>query len=64
MDPALFQLLIFDNPRLDGPLMQADLINGVNLPMRALIVEETPGHVTVNYTNARAYCDSGDESAL
>lgn len=64
MELAPSQLLIFGNPKLGTPFMQADLMNGLNLPMRVLVVEETPGDVTLNYTDPRAFCDAGDDQAL
>lgn len=64
MDLAPSQLLIFGNPKLGTPLMLADLMNGLNLPMRVLVVEEVPGEVTLNYTHPRAYCEVGDAAAL
>lgn len=64
MDLAPSQLLIFGNPKLGTPFMQADLMHGLNLPMRVLVVEETPGEVTLNYIHPRAHCDAGDVEAL
>lgn len=64
MDLAPSQLLIFGNPKLGTPLMQFDLMNGLNLPMRVLVLEEVPGEVTLNYIHPRAYCQTGDKVAL
>ena len=43
------QLLIFGNPRLGTPLMQADPRIGLDLPLRVLAWEDAAGQVWVGY---------------
>lgn len=64
MDLPPSQLLIFGNPKLGTPLMQCDLMNGLNLPMRVLVTEEKPGDVTLNYTDPHSYCDAANEPCM
>jgi len=44
------QLLIFGNPRLGTPLMQADPRIGLDLPLRVLAWEDAAGQVWLGYT--------------
>lgn len=45
------QLLIFGNPRLGTPLMQSNPAAGIDLPMKALVWEDTKGKVWLAYNN-------------
>ena len=44
------QLLIFGNPRMGTPLMQADAEIGIALPLKALAWEDKDGKVWIAYT--------------
>jgi uncharacterized protein (DUF302 family) len=44
------QLLIFGNPKLGTPLMQANRAIGLDLPMKVLAWQEADGTVKVAYT--------------
>jgi uncharacterized protein (DUF302 family) len=46
-------LIIFGNPKAGTPLMIAEPLSGLDLPLRALISEVTPGKVTVSFNTAR-----------
>ncbi len=45
------QLLIFGNPRLGTPLMQSNPTTGIDLPMKALVWEDTNGKVWLAYND-------------
>ncbi|MEN8131587.1 MAG: DUF302 domain-containing protein [Pseudomonadota bacterium] len=45
------QLLIFGNPRLGTPLMQSNPTAGIDLPMKALVWEDTKGKVWLAYND-------------
>ncbi|MBS1303845.1 DUF302 domain-containing protein [Loktanella sp. SALINAS62] len=49
MDLSPSQLLIFGNPRLGTPAMQADIQTGLVLPLRVLVYEGDQGDVQVAY---------------
>lgn len=49
MDLAPAQLLIFGNPKLGTPAMQADPRAGLYLPLRVLVYEDAGGQVQVVY---------------
>ena len=48
------QLLIFGNPKLGTPLMQAKREIGVDLPLKALAWEDDAGKVWLGYTTPEA----------
>ena len=48
------QLLIFGNPKLGTPLMQANRMIGLDLPMKALAWEDKAGKVFLSYTTPQA----------
>lgn len=45
------QLLIFGNPKGGTPLMQANQMIGLDLPLRVLVWEDKNGSVNVTYTD-------------
>ncbi len=45
------ELLIFGNPKAGTPLMQADQMVGLDLPLRVLAWEDTTGKVNVTYND-------------
>lgn len=45
------QLLIFGNPRAGTPLMQAEPVVGLDLPLKALIWEDAAGQVMIAYND-------------
>jgi uncharacterized protein (DUF302 family) len=47
------QLLIFGNPKAGTPLMQHEPVVGLDLPLKALIWEDTSGAVTLAYNDPR-----------
>jgi uncharacterized protein (DUF302 family) len=47
-------LIIFGNPKAGTPLMLAQPLSGIDLPLKALVSESVPGEVTVSF-NAAAY---------
>lgn len=47
------QLLIFGNPLLGTPLMQANPTIGIDLPMKLLVWEDTQGKVWLAYNDPR-----------
>ena len=47
-------LIIFGNPRAGTPLMLAQPLCGVDLPLKVLVTEATPGEVMVSF-NAATY---------
>jgi uncharacterized protein (DUF302 family) len=47
-------LIIFGNPRAGTPLMLAQPLSGLDLPLKALVTEAVPGQVVVSF-NASAY---------
>ncbi|MEP4194134.1 MAG: DUF302 domain-containing protein [Aliishimia sp.] len=49
MDLRPTQLLIFGNPKLGTPVIQADQAAGLDLPMRVLVHEAADGSVQVSY---------------
>ncbi len=49
LDPA--QLLIFGNPRIGTPAMQADPLAGLFLPLRVLVYRDGAGQVWLAYEN-------------
>ena len=51
------QLLIFGNPKLGTPLMQANRMIGLDLPMKALAWEGASGKVFLSYTTPGALQD-------
>lgn len=54
------QLLIFGNPKLGTPLMQADRKIGVDLPMKALAWEDEAGEVRLGYVKPGEIKDRHD----
>jgi len=50
MDLPPTQLLIFGNPKLGTPLMQANRAVGLDLPMKALAWQDDNGQVFLSYT--------------
>ena len=46
-------LIIFGNPKAGTPLMLAQPLCGVDLPLKALITELKPGEVTVSFNATR-----------
>jgi uncharacterized protein (DUF302 family) len=48
------QLLVFGNPKLGTPLMQADRTIGLDLPMKVLAWEDDQGKTWVAYTKPSA----------
>lgn len=48
------QLLIFGNPKLGTPLMQANRLMGLDLPMKALAWQDKAGKVFLSYTTPAA----------
>lgn len=49
LELAPAQLLIFGNPKLGTPVMQADISAGLDLPLRVLVSEDASGAVHVTY---------------
>jgi uncharacterized protein (DUF302 family) len=47
-------LILFGNPKAGTPLMLAQPLSGIDLPLKALVAEVTPRQVTVSF-NAAAY---------
>ncbi|GLQ51297.1 DUF302 domain-containing protein [Dyella flava] len=47
-------LILFGNPKAGTPVMLASLASGIDLPLKALVVEPEPGRVEV-VMNATAY---------
>jgi uncharacterized protein (DUF302 family) len=47
-------LIVFGNPKSGTPLMLAQPLSGIDLPLKALITESMPGQVMVSF-NAAAY---------
>jgi len=47
-------LILFGNPKAGTPVMLASLASGIDLPLKALVVEPEPGRVHV-VMNATAY---------
>lgn len=47
-------LIIFGNPKAGTPLMLANPLSGIDLPLKALVIEPVPGEVTV-VLNATRY---------
>lgn len=45
------QLLIFGNPQIGTPLMQAERTIGLDLPLRALVWQDADGQVHITYTD-------------
>jgi uncharacterized protein (DUF302 family) len=54
------QLLIFGNPKLGTPLMQANRKIGVDLPMKALAWEDEDGQVWLGYVKPEELKDRHD----
>jgi uncharacterized protein (DUF302 family) len=46
-------LIIFGNPKAGTPLMVAEPLSGIDLPLKVLVSEVTPGEVTVSFNTAR-----------
>lgn len=51
------QLLIFGNPRLGTPVMNMDIVAGLQLPLRVLVHETADGSVSVSYETAETLLD-------
>ena len=45
------QLLIFGNPQIGTPLMQSERTIGIDLPLRALVWQDSDGEVLIAYTD-------------
>lgn len=45
------QLLIFGNPKAGTPLMQSEPVAGLDLPLKALIWEDSSGRVWIAYND-------------
>ena len=52
MELGAAQLLIFGNPKLGTPVMQADLTAGLDLPLRVLVMESDNGVEVVYHAPA------------
>lgn len=48
------ELLIFGNPKLGTPAMQADPLAGLYLPLRVLVYEDAAGQVWLSYEDPEA----------
>ena len=46
------QLVVFGNPKVGTPLMQANQVVGIDLPMKALAWEDEDGEVWLTYPDA------------
>lgn len=46
-------LIIFGNPKAGTALMLAQPLSGIDLPLKALVSESTPGQVMVSFNAAR-----------
>lgn len=46
-------LIIFGNPKAGTPLMVAQPVCGLDLPLKALVTEATPGEVMVSFNAAK-----------
>lgn len=57
------ELLIFGNPKLGTPVMQADQMAGLDLPLRALAYADGEGVVHLVYTHPAALSDRYDVHA-
>jgi len=51
------EVIIFGNPKLGTPLMQADQRAGIDLPMKALVWQDADGKVFIGYTDPAALKD-------
>ena len=47
-------LILFGNPKAGRPLMLAQPLSGIDLPLKLMVTETTPGQVMVSF-NAAAY---------
>jgi uncharacterized protein (DUF302 family) len=47
-------LILFGNPKAGTPVMLANLVSGIDLPLKALVIEPAPGRVEV-IMNSAAY---------
>lgn len=45
------QMLIFGNPKAGTPLMQAEPVAGIDLPLKALVWEDADGKVWLSYNS-------------
>ena len=50
----LTTLILFGNPKAGTPLMLAQPLSGIDLPLKVLVTEPAPGEVMVSF-NAAAY---------
>jgi uncharacterized protein (DUF302 family) len=46
-------LILFGNPRAGTPLMAAEPLCGLDLPLKVLVSEAAPGEVTVSFNTTR-----------
>jgi uncharacterized protein (DUF302 family) len=45
-------LIVFGNPKAGTPLMLAQPLCGINLPLKVLVTESTPGEIRVSFNTA------------
>lgn len=50
-------LIVFGNPSAGTPLMLARPLSGIDLPLKVLVSESTPGQVTVSFNSAAYVID-------
>lgn len=50
-------LIVFGNPKAGTPLMLARPLSGIDLPLKVLVSESTPGQVTVSFNSAAYVID-------
>ncbi|MCR8825722.1 DUF302 domain-containing protein [Pseudosulfitobacter koreensis] len=63
MDLRPTELLIFGNPKLGTPVMQADQLAGLDLPLRALAYADAEGVVHLVYAHPMSLADRYDVNA-
>nr|WP_306263888.1 DUF302 domain-containing protein [Pararhizobium sp. IMCC3301] len=54
------QMLVFGNPKIGTPVLQADPASGLDLPLRVAIFENTAGTTTLVYRDPQAF--AGDHN--
>lgn len=66
MDLAPMQLLIFGNPKLGTPAIQADPVAGLHLPLQVLVYEDGDGAVWLVYEDPAEMLDglAGDDAVI
>ncbi len=57
------QMLVFGNPKIGTPILQADPISGLDLPIRVVVFEDASGNTLLAYHDPQEFADDYEVSS-